>query len=64
MANQRRGKVGDSEILARDGMRVAAGNLADNSERFLLRLERLGLARKLADSVAVVGMMEHAHADA
>lgn len=58
------GRLEDAEILARDGMQVAAGDLADNSERFLQRLQRLGLARKLADSVAVVGMMENAHADA
>jgi hypothetical protein len=58
------GRLEDAEILARDGMQVAAGDLADNSERFLQRLQRLGLARKLADSVAVMGMMENAHADA
>lgn len=58
------GRLEDAEILAADGMQVAAGDLADNSERFLLRLQRLGLARKLADSVAVVGMMENAHAGA
>ncbi len=56
------GRLEDAEILAAEGMQVAAGDLADNSERFLVRLQRLGLARKLADSVAVVGLMENAHA--
>jgi hypothetical protein len=56
------GRLEDAEILAAEGMQVAAGDLADNSERFLLRLQRLGLARKLADTVAVVGLMENAHA--
>ncbi|MFO1038942.1 MAG: hypothetical protein U1E45_19040 [Geminicoccaceae bacterium] len=58
------GRLEDAEILARDGMGVGAGDLAENSERFLQRLQGLGLARKLADSVAVVGMTESAHADA
>ena len=58
------GRLEDAVILAADGMKVAAGDLADNSERFLQRLQRLGFARKLADSVAVVGMLEDAHGDA
>lgn len=56
------GRHEDAALLARAGTAVAAGDLAQNSERFLLRLQRLGLARKLADSVAVVGLMESAHA--
>jgi hypothetical protein len=58
------GRLDDAEILGRAGVQVAAGELAGNSERFLQRLERLGLARRLADSVAVVGLTENAHVGA
>jgi hypothetical protein len=43
------------------GVKVPARALRDNSERFLDRLESLGLARRLADSVAVVGLLEATH---
>lgn len=56
------GRLDDGGLLAAAGTPVTAADLAENSERFLLRLQRLGLARKLADSVAVVGLMESAHA--
>jgi hypothetical protein len=35
--------------------------LKDNSERFLDRLVNLGLAQRLADSVAIVGRVESNH---
>jgi hypothetical protein len=56
------GREGDAELLAGGGANVPSKALHDNSERFLDRLESLGLARRLADSVAVVGLMEAAHA--
>jgi hypothetical protein len=56
------GRPGDAELLASGGANVPARALRDNSERFLDRLESLGLARRLADSVAVVGLLETAHA--
>lgn len=43
------------------GIKVPMRALRDNSERFLDRLESLGLARRLADSVAVVGLLEASH---
>jgi hypothetical protein len=56
------GRSGDSELLINGGANVPSRALRDNSERFLDRLEALGLARRLADSVAVVGLLEAAHA--
>jgi hypothetical protein len=56
------GRPDDAELLARGGADVPSRALRDNSERFLDRLESLGLARRLADSVAVVGLLEAAHA--
>ncbi len=56
------GRPGDAELLASGGANVPSRALRDNSERFLDRLESLGLARRLADSVAVVGLLEAAHA--
>lgn len=56
------GRPGDAELLAGGGANVPGRALRDNSERFLDRLESLGLARRLADSVAVVGLLETAHA--
>lgn len=56
------GRAGDADLLAGGGANVPAKALRDNSERFLDRLESLGLARRLADSVAVVGLLEMAHA--
>ena len=52
------GRPEDGALLAASGPEVDSANLALNSERFLSRLESLGLARRLADSVAVVGVME------
>ena len=52
------GRPEDGMLLAEAGAEVDSASLADNSERLLSRLEALGLARRLADSVAVVGMME------
>lgn len=52
------GRPEDGALLAAAGPEVNSANLALNSERFLSRLESLGLARRLADSVAVVGVME------
>jgi hypothetical protein len=49
------------ELDAKMGMKVPLRALRDNSDRFLDRLESLGLARRLADSVAVVGLLEAAH---
>lgn len=53
----------DARLLADAGMPVPSVDLTENSERFLTRMQSLGLARKLADSVAVVGLMENSHAD-
>jgi hypothetical protein len=55
-------RAGDADLLAGGGVNVPARALRDNSERFLNRLESLGLARRLADSVAVVGLLETSHA--
>lgn len=52
------GRPEDGALLAAAGADVDSASLAQNSERFLSRLEALGLARRLADSVAVVGVME------
>ena len=43
------------------GVKVPVRALRDNSDRFLDRLESLGLASRLADSVAVVGLLEATH---
>lgn len=55
------GRPEDGSLLAAAGSEVDSASLADNSERLLSRLEALGLARRLADSVAVVGVMEDGH---
>lgn len=52
------GRLEDGQILADARVSVSSADLTENSERFLTRLQRLGLARKMADSVAVVGLME------
>ncbi|RWF58941.1 MAG: hypothetical protein EOS50_01560 [Mesorhizobium sp.] len=52
------GRPEDGALLAEAGAEVDSASLAENSERLLSRLESLGLARRLADSIAVVGMME------
>ena len=53
------GRLEDAQILATAGTPVSSADLTENSERFLSRLQGLGLARKMADSVAVVGLMEN-----
>ena len=55
------GRVEDAALLAHLGATVPVRLLSENSERFLSRLESLGLARRLADSVAVVGLLEATH---
>lgn len=55
------GRIDDSELLRDVGAHVPARELTENSERFLSRLESIGLARRLADSVAVVGLMEDSY---
>jgi hypothetical protein len=52
------GRLEDGQILANAGTPVSSADLTENSERFLTRLQGLGLARKMADSVALVGLME------
>lgn len=52
------GRNDDAGELTRAGIQVPPRALSENSERFLSRLESLGLARRLADSVAVVGLVE------
>jgi len=52
------GRTTDAALLAELGAQVPVRLLSENSERFLSRLESLGLARRLADSVAVVGLLE------
>jgi hypothetical protein len=54
------GRLEDARLLAEARMAVPSADLTENSERFLTRLQGLGLARKMADSVAVVGLMESA----
>jgi hypothetical protein len=56
------GRLQDAVILSDTGIPVPTADLTENADRLLSRLEMLGLARKLADSVAVVGMMEGEHA--
>jgi hypothetical protein len=53
------GRLEDPRILAEAGKPVSIADLTDNSARFLNRLQSLGLARKMADSVAVVGLTEN-----
>ncbi|MBN8751338.1 MAG: hypothetical protein J0I65_28105 [Variovorax sp.] len=55
------GRADDGILLAEIGATVPARALSENSERFLSRLESIGLARRLADSVAVVGLLEANH---
>lgn len=55
------GRLEDASILAENGISVATSELTDNAERLLTRLEMLGFAKKLADSVAVVGLTEGEH---
>ena len=52
------GRPEDGALLADAGAEVDSASLAENGERLLARLQSLGLARRLADSVAVVGLME------
>ena len=56
------GRLEDALILANANITVPTAELTENADRLLNRLEMLGLARKLADSVAVVGLMEGEHA--
>lgn len=55
------GRVDDAAELAQVGIHVPPRALSENGERFLTRLESLGLARRLADSVAVVGLLGANH---
>lgn len=55
------GRIDDSELIGEIGSHVPARELTENSERFLSRLESIGLARRLADSVAVVGLLEDSY---
>ncbi|MBR8367305.1 hypothetical protein KDW55_28700 [Burkholderia sp. AU19243] len=50
-----------ADLDAYMGVKVPVRALRDNSDRFLDRLESLGLASRLADSVAVVGLLEATH---
>lgn len=53
------GRLEDAALLAEVGSPISSVDLADNSERFLSKLQALGLASRLADSVAVVVLMEN-----
>lgn len=53
------GRLEDARLLAAAGTPVPSADLTENAERFLTRMQSLGLARKMADSVAVVGLMEN-----
>jgi len=56
------GRAEDAALLDQHvGVKVSVRALRENSERFLDRLESIGLARRLADSVAVVGLLEATH---
>lgn len=55
------GGANDSALLNQVGAHVPSRELTENSERFLSRLETIGLARRLADSVAVVGLLEDSY---
>jgi len=50
------GRTEDGVILESAGVSIGAHELADNGERFLSRLEAIGLAKRFADSVAMVGV--------
>ena len=52
------GRQEDASILDKMGAQVPTTDLIINSERFLSRLEDLGLAKRLADTVGIVGLME------
>jgi hypothetical protein len=52
------GRPEDQSLLAEAGHPVPNKELTENSERFLGRLQALGLARRMADSVAVIGRVE------
>lgn len=52
------GRLEDATILSEAGVTVPTAELTENAERLLTRLEMLGFAKKMADSVAVVGLME------
>lgn len=52
------GRPEDTALLAESGAPVPSRELRENSARFLHRLEAQGLAVRLADSVAVVGLQE------
>lgn len=52
------GRPEDAGLLAQAGASVPSRELRENSSRFLQRLEAQGLALRLADSVAVVGLQE------
>jgi hypothetical protein len=52
------GRPQDAALLAEAGAPVPSRELRENSARFLHRLEAQGLALRLADSVAVVGLQE------
>ncbi|WP_437626719.1 hypothetical protein [Sorangium sp. So ce1151] len=53
------GRLEDARLLVDAGTPTPSADLTDNAGRFLTRLQNLGLARKMADSVAVVGLMEN-----
>jgi hypothetical protein len=55
------GLTSDAGLLGQVGAHVPIRELTENSERFLSRLESIGLARRLADSVAVVGLLEDSY---
>ncbi|HBO3902598.1 hypothetical protein [Pseudomonas aeruginosa] len=55
------GDPSDGPLLAQSGAHVPMRELSENSDRFLSRLEGIGLARRLADSVAVVGLLEDSY---
>lgn len=52
------GRPEDAALLAEAGAAVPSRELRENSTRFLQRLEAQGLALRLADSVAVVGLQD------
>jgi len=52
------GRPEDAALLADAGASVPSRELRENSARFLHRLEAQGLALRLADSVAIVGLLE------
>jgi hypothetical protein len=56
------GRTEDAALLQAAGAPVPGRDLRENSARFLQRLEAQGLARSLADSVAVVGLQDESRA--